>query len=613
MEDVELSGSRRKIRSLRYSVAAISLCVGLAVAPTPSIAWAEPTVSASTSQESGPTSPARDDQADRPDTTGPATSDRKGDRDPDVSVSHPKADEASDSAETTSAEFGDGDPEQIHEDLHLPSTDSDAESNDTGSAQPTESTSGESTTPEVVVPEPNSSPAHGDIAPVAEANDSERAHDSTPVVAPASGGRTLLLERPATQQRLAQAATATATESPAPALIARASTTIVEEIAPSAPQPLSPLAKLLKLPGRLVNAVLQIFDFTSSASGPKSPISWAPIDNLIFAAFRELEKLIGLDRPPTPQPAVPTLTYSGSTTVPTPTVAQFLNASAAGYGLGTTPGGLVPFTVNGFQMSSINIFSGHVATAWVTPEQQIIISYQGTTGGTNLLFNPLIAITQVLTDLQIIFTKTTPWAFNDALGFARRVQDAAAEQGYGSDDIFVTGHSLGGWQAQYVAQQIGLGGIGFESPGINTIVPGNGAESMFVNIETYGDPAPLLSTDLPGLGSFMPPYVPGGGSKPHYGSIVMIGDPAAATPLYNVAALWGKGILASFVFGVDFLGNFLQYHLPGIQAYHLGVTPDPGVVPWLGTARGPVLTGYGNLTIPKLMKAASDAGTLIEP
>jgi hypothetical protein len=133
---------------------------------------------------------------------------------------------------------------------------------------------------------------------------------------------------------------------------------------------------------------------------------------------------------------------------------------------------------------------------------------------------------------------------------------------------------------------------------------------MFVNIETYGDPTPYLSTDMPGLQPFMPPYVAGGGSKPHYGSIVMVGDPAAMTPLLNATELWGKSLVGSFIFLVDFLGNFLQYHLPGVQAYHLDVVPDPGVVPWLGTAHGPVDTGYGDLTIPQLLEAASDGGIL---
>ena len=36
------------------------------------------------------------------------------------------------------------------------------------------------------------------------------------------------------------------------------------------------------------------------------------------------------------------------------------------------------------------------------------------------------------------------------------MQAEAAEQGYGDDRIFVTGHSLGGWEAEFVAQQTGL-------------------------------------------------------------------------------------------------------------------------------------------------------------
>ncbi len=129
------------------------------------------------------------------------------------------------------------------------------------------------------------------------------------------------------------------------------------------------------------------------------------------------------------------------------------------------------------------------------------------------MFNPFIAVAQILTDLQVIYTQTTPWAFTDALRFAERVQAAAAEQGYAPEDIFVTGHSLGGWEAQYVAQQIGLAGVGFESPGMSSTVPGNGADSMFVNVETYGDPAPFMASDLPGLQPFMPPYVPAAASS----------------------------------------------------------------------------------------------------
>src|SRR6185312_12868889 len=165
-----------------------------------------------------------------------------------------------------------------------------------------------------------------------------------------------------------------------------------------------------------------------------------------------------------------------------------------------------------------------------------------TTGGTNLLFNPLIAITQILADYQAGFTTTTPQAFTDSLQFAQQVQAEAVAQGYAPDSVFVTGHSLGGWEAEYVSQNTGLPGIGFESPGLYTTVPGNGADSLFVNVETYGDTAAYVSSDIPGMQPFANPFVPGGGSNPHYGSIVFIGDPSSQVPLTNAAALWGTSL-----------------------------------------------------------------------
>ncbi|MBB3747676.1 hypothetical protein FHT44_000137 [Mycolicibacterium sp. BK634] len=410
---------------------------------------------------------------------------------------------------------------------------------------------------------------------------------------------------------------ASATSTRAVAATARTTTTspalAVTVTSPTPPAPMSPIAKLIALPGHIVNTVLQALDLTAAVGGPQSPLDFAPFDNLIFAVFRRIEHAVGLDATPTTQPVPPTMTYTGPTTALTPTVAQFLNAAAAEYVLGGTPGGLRPFTVNGVPVTSTNTLTGERAQVWVTPQNQIIIAYQGTTGGTNLLFNPLIAISQIVTDLQVLYTHTTPQAFHDALAFAQRVQADAALQGYSTSDIFVTGHSLGGWEAEYVAQQTGLDGIGFESPGMNTIVAGNGADSGFVNIETYGDPAAYFATDLPGLQPFMPTYVPAGGLKPHYGAIVMIGDPNAVAPLFNASALYGYGPIGDLIFMVDTLGNFFEHHLPGMQAYNLDVDPDPGVVPWLGLPMGPVETGYGALTISQLLQAASDAGQLIAP
>jgi hypothetical protein len=387
----------------------------------------------------------------------------------------------------------------------------------------------------------------------------------------------------------------------------------VVDTAPTTPR-LSPIAKILALPGRIVNSLLGLVGITTSAADGPSPISPAPIAELVFAAFRRLEQLVGLDSPPAAQPVLTGQTYTGSLTTPTPTVAQFLNAAAAGYVFGGVPAGMTPFTVNGWPVTSTNILTGESAKVWVTPQNQIIIAYQGTTGGTNLLVNPLIAISQIIADTQGIFSDTTPPAFVDSLTFAKQVQAEAALQGYAPGDVFVTGHSLGGWEAEYVSQYTGLGGIGFESLGLNPGPdPTNGANSLFVNVATYGDPAAYLATDLPGLQPFARPYVPGGGTKPHYGSIVLVGDPTAQNPLLNAASWWGTGIIGDLAFTAVFFGQFFAYHLPGVQAHSLDVDPDPGVVPWLGIASGTVDDGYGLLTIPEFLQAASDAKILIAP
>jgi hypothetical protein len=395
------------------------------------------------------------------------------------------------------------------------------------------------------------------------------------------------------------------------ALAAPESTAAVVDIAPSPPAPVRPIANIVALPGRIVNTVLQLLGFTTAADVAPSPIPWNPLADLVFAVFRRWEHRLGLDAPVTGQPVPPSLTYTGPLTTATPTVAQFLNAATTEYVLGGTPGGLVPFTVNGWPMRVTKEFTGMTAQVWVTPQSQIIIAYSGTTGGTNLLFNPLIALSQIRTDLRGALTDTTPKAFTDALDFAQRVQAAAAQQGYTASDIFVTGHSLGAWEAEYVAQHSGLNGIGFEGPGLSSTVAGNGADSLFVNTATYGDVAAYMASDLPGLQPFAPAYVAAGGAKPHYGPIVMLGDPGALAPVTNAAALRGTGPVRSLISVVDLFVNFIENHLPGVQAYNLDVTPDPGVVPWLGVDRGEVNTGFGEMTLPEFLQAASTAGILV--
>lgn len=580
-------------KSGRYRLAVLAAAMGIAAATSQHVAWAETGTTDSPGTSAGQSAP----QKPGPAKPKPAKTDKK-DKKPGKNAGQ---------AGTVTDKSDKPDPKQDT------ATDTDTKATDPESGADPEA----KPDPKPAAkpdPKPAAKPAKKGSDSAKPAGDGKKAPKLQPATSSAPAKDATVSSPAATAPTVAGTPAPAKTPAPTTRLAALASTTntVGTLTTPTPPQPLNPIAKIIQLPGRIINTVLQVLDLTVSQSGPKSPFNWSPISEALFAGFRRIEDMLGLSKTPTAAPVVPELTYTGPTSGDTPTVEQFLNASANAYVLGAQPGDLKPFTVNGFQMQTFNPLSGAVGKAWVTPEGQIIVAYQGTTGGTNLLFHPLIALSQIFTDMQIIFTHTTPQAFWDSLAFERKVEAAALAQGYTTDDIFVTGHSLGGWEAQFVAQKTGRGGIGFEGPGLNTSVPGNGINSNFVNVETYGDTAAYFATDLPGLQPFMPAYDPTGGSKPHYGNIVMIGDPEAVNPLFNASALWGPNPINDIVFAVDILGNFFEHHLPGMQAYNLGVAPDPGVVPWLGSYTG-AINDWGDLDIYELQHAASDAGVLIAP
>ncbi len=580
-------------KSGRYRLAVLAAAMGIAAATSQHVAWAETGTTDSPGTSAGQSAP----QKPGPAKPKPAKTDKK-DKKPGKNAGQ---------AGTVTDKSDKPDPKQDT------ATDTDTKATDPESGADPEA----KPDPKPAAkpdPKPAAKPAKKGSDSAKPAGDGKKAPKLQPATSSAPAKDATVSSPAATAPTVAGTPAPAKTPAPTTRLAALASTTntVGTLTTPTPPQPLNPIAKIIQLPGRIINTVLQVLDLTVSQSGPKSPFNWSPISEALFAGFRRIEDMLGLSKTPTAAPVVPELTYTGPTSGDTPTVEQFLNASANAYVLGAQPGDLKPFTVNGFQMQTFNPLSGAVGKAWVTPEGQIIVAYQGTTGGTNLLFHPLIALSQIFTDTQIIFTHTTPQAFWDSLAFERKVEAAALAQGYTTDDIFVTGHSLGGWEAQFVAQKTGRGGIGFEGPGLNTSVPGNGINSNFVNVETYGDTAAYFATDLPGLQPFMPAYDPTGGSKPHYGNIVMIGDPEAVNPLFNASALWGPNPINDIVFAVDILGNFFEHHLPGMQAYNLGVAPDPGVVPWLGSYTG-AINDWGDLDIYELQHAASDAGVLIAP
>ena len=233
-----------------------------------------------------------------------------------------------------------------------------------------------------------------------------------------------------------------------------------------------------------------------------------------------------------------------------PTIGQLKEASADAYSpLGpTAPPGWKPFTDANGKQFSINNSNGVTANAWVTDQNKIVIVYEGT----NVL-NP----TSILADLPVALKQNSAGE-KDSVDFANEVSQAAKSDGYTSDDVFVTGHSLGGIEAEYVAQQTGLGGASFDATGIPPSATAVGDGKNFTDYLHYGDPVSNYASDASGDGQYKPTDLS------HYGNVVFFGDQSAQTELENNANTTNVGGVAA---------DFLKYHATD------GIPSDPPYSP----------------------------------
>lgn len=275
----------------------------------------------------------------------------------------------------------------------------------------------------------------------------------------------------------------------------------------------------------------------------------------------------------------------------TPTMTQFLNAANTEYAITETPKGMNPFLVNGKQLAIINEINGMSAKVWITDQKQVVIAFQGTGGGDNLLLNPIDIATTLLTDDQV-WGQVVSNAQKDALKFTQYVVHEAELQGFNTNNIFVTGHSLGGIEASYVAQQTGLEGVAFESTGIpSSPIAHDG--SNFLNVITYGDFVGEYASDTLGDTSFVQSMPEGEkGTFNHYGNMVKLGDSADELPLRNIYNHWNKGNISNIIDSMDIIASFIKYHAPSTQAMDMGVSLSPYsyLYDFLNAAHGPVLS-----------------------
>ena len=167
---------------------------------------------------------------------------------------------------------------------------------------------------------------------------------------------------------------------------------------------------------------------------------------------------------------------------------------------------------------SISTSNGTTAYAYLDGVGNVIIAYRWdiTQNQENLALATLSG-----------YDPTTLPGYADALAFEKTVQALAVSQGYSASRIYLTGFSLGGMQASYVASLTGLGGLVFGASGL----PGYNAAARlgnnFVNFVEEGDPIAEYGTDSTESAS----AVVANPHMDHYGVVIDLGTQQGVSDL----------------------------------------------------------------------------------
>jgi hypothetical protein len=222
----------------------------------------------------------------------------------------------------------------------------------------------------------------------------------------------------------------------------------------------------------------------------------------------------------------------------------------------------VPFIIpesQPFQLlySSTNDSDGFSARAYIDPLGNIIIAYEGSD------LNPLDLTGYGLGSKAADFALAQgerPQALQDAIDFASEAKVAAGALGYGADPIYVTGHSLGGTEAEAAA--IALNSSvqgGFISGAVTfgaTGVPGYlspGGNNDFINYVDYGDVVGNFANDSLSELSLLAAAVKMGS---HFGSVDQVGSPLNAALIAAAFATDDVEALGALIVNYHILSNY---------------------------------------------------------
>lgn len=267
-----------------------------------------------------------------------------------------------------------------------------------------------------------------------------------------------------------------------------------------------------------------------------------------------------------------------------PSINELMGAASAAEQMNFySPGGnnnLQPYNLpnTNKQLTGYDTGTGMKARVFKTGADKLIISFSG--------WNPLdlpVDLGTYTQDEGSVSGKINEGQKN-AVAFARLVYLVAKQEGKTQQDIYVSGHSTGAAEAEYVAQQLGFSGVAFEGTGIPEDSNAVGKGNNFISFVNYGDVWASYASDVPDN----PVDVIGGpktGTLPHYGKLIMVGDKGHADLQSGVLKWfkWTKAIPegAPITFLIDFINEQgLGYH---------NMNEDGNLNPYLGKKVGQVV------------------------
>jgi hypothetical protein len=219
--------------------------------------------------------------------------------------------------------------------------------------------------------------------------------------------------------------------------------------------------------------------------------------------------------------------------------------------------------------------TGFYGAAVVSSIGQVVVAFEGTNLYTG---NGVFTSAQIFDDVAITYGLQAP-SYETAFDFTETAIKDAEADGYSSDAVSLTGHSLGGADAEYVGQQTGLPGITFGAPGIPNDNTGYSG-AYFYDYVDRGDP----------VGN----YAPDGNENPilqaqniaHYGQALYVGPYTNAALLitasiaYEAATSSTSPAYAAAEYAILFssLGLAASYYHPlGNYAADLSLPPPAGL------------------------------------